>query len=176
MTRSSCSTRSLTIAASPARRRSALIIRGLEQAGPPGSLAPYPPTDEGGWPVSSEVRLELVRRRLVGMSQAGSAVATVALERRSPASVPQRHGKSATVDEDDPFREVDELAEKAASRSSVGADLEAEPATDPLGLALSIARTSLSRRTRRRSTFRARAQAPAPLPSSRGRSAVPGCT
>jgi hypothetical protein len=90
-----------------------LVARGLEQAGPPGSLTPYPPTDEGGWPASPEVRLELVRRRLWDMSQAGSAVATVALERalaRERAAAPA--GASAPAEDDDPFREVDELRER----------------------------------------------------------------
>jgi hypothetical protein len=94
-----------------------LIGRGLQQVGPPGSLTPYPPTDEGGWPASPEVRLELVRRRLWDLSSAGSATATVALERalaRERVTTPSR--ESVTVDDDDPFRddpfrEVDELAE-----------------------------------------------------------------
>jgi hypothetical protein len=48
-----------------------LVMRGLEQMGPPGSLAPFPPADEGGWPTSGELRLELVRRRLWDLSSAG---------------------------------------------------------------------------------------------------------
>jgi hypothetical protein len=90
-----------------------LVCRGLEQAGPPGSLTPYPHAGEGAWPASDEVRLELVRRRLWDMSQAGSATATVALER---ALARERDARLTTVErqvtEPDPFAEVDELAER----------------------------------------------------------------
>src|SRR5262245_17313815 len=100
-----------------------LVARGLEQAGPPGSLTPYPSTDEGGWPASPEVRLELVRRRLWDTSQAGSALATVALERalaRERASTPAAKPVAA---EDDPFLEVDELRERReAQRREMFAD------------------------------------------------------
>jgi hypothetical protein len=78
-------------------------------------LTPYRPIDEGGWPASPEVRLELVRRRLWDMSQAGSAVAMVALER----ALARERAHSAPA-EDDPFREVDELRDRREAQRQVG--------------------------------------------------------
>jgi hypothetical protein len=86
-----------------------LVCRGLEQTGPPGALTPYPPADEGGWPTSNEVRLELVRRRLWDMSQAGSATAAIALERSLARGRVVKPAGEAELLEPDPFAEVDEL-------------------------------------------------------------------
>jgi hypothetical protein len=91
-----------------------LIARGLEQTGPLGSLTPYPPSDDGGWPASREVRIELVRRRLWDLSQAGSATATIALERalareQAAQSVGDAETQTAAQDE---FADLDALRER----------------------------------------------------------------
>ena len=89
-----------------------LVANGLDQARAQGSLTTRELADPGVWPANSEVRLELARRQLWSAARGGSVQALIALERslaRERGSAPMR--QSSEAEPDDPFAEVDALAE-----------------------------------------------------------------